>query len=95
MAAYERLGGQSTDAFMRGSGCNFCLGTGYRGRVGVYELLEVTEEISQRLVAGATPHELRERGRAEGMPTMGAEAMALVAAGVTTIDEVVRNVYLS
>jgi len=95
LIAYERLGGQSTDAFMSGSGCNFCLGTGYRGRVGVYELLEVTEEVSQRLVSGATPHELRHYARAQGMPTMGTEAMALVANGVTTIDEVIRSVYLS
>lgn len=80
---------------MRGTGCNFCADTGYRDRLGVYEVLEVTEEIGHLLVSGGTPHEVRELAMSQGMRTMGQEAMAAVAADITTIDEVIRNVYLS
>ena len=54
-----------------------------------------TEEIGHLLVSGGTPHEVRELAMSQGMRTMGQEAMAAVAADITTIDEVIRNVYLS
>jgi type IV pilus assembly protein PilB len=92
---YHHLGGPEKDRFVRGTGCNFCADTGYRDRLGVYEVLEVTEEIGQLLVAGGTPHEVRELAMSQGMRTMGQEAMSAVAADITTIDEVIRNVYLS
>ncbi len=95
MRWYTHLGGPPKDRFMRGAGCNFCSNTGYRDRLGVYEVLEVTDEVGQLLVGGGTPHEVRDLAQRQGMPTMGREAMALVAADVTTIDEVIRNVYLS
>jgi len=95
LQVYYRLGGEHRDTFMRGTGCNFCLDTGFRERVGVYEVLEVSDEISHLVVAGATPHDVRELAISQGMRTMGIEAMALVAHGITTIDEVIRNVYLS
>lgn len=92
---YRHLGGTDKDRFVRGTGCNFCADTGYRDRLGVYEVLEVTEEIGHLLVSGGTPHEVRELAMSQGMRTMGQEAMAAVAADITTIDEVIRNVYLS
>ena len=92
---YDYLGGPDKSTFMRGTGCHYCSGTGFRERVGVYEVLEVTEEISQLLVAGATPHDVRDLATKQGMRTMGYEAMMLVANDVTTIDEVIRNVYVS
>jgi type IV pilus assembly protein PilB len=92
---YHYLGGADKDRFMRGTGCNFCSDTGYRDRLGVYEVLEVTEEIGQLLVAGASPHDVRDLAMSQGMRTMGQEAMAAVTNDVTTIDEVIRNVYLS
>ncbi len=92
---YHHLGGPEKDRFMRGTGCNFCSNSGYRDRLGVYEVLEVTEEIGQLLVAGASPHAVREQAMQQGMRTMGQEAMTAVANDVTTIDEVIRNVYLS
>ncbi|MCU1364671.1 MAG: pilus biosynthesis protein PilB [Ilumatobacteraceae bacterium] len=95
MFAYQRLGGQPKEKYFRGTGCNYCSDTGYRDRVGVYEVLEVTDEIRQLIVDRATPHEVREVARQQGMRTMGTEAMALVANDVTTIDEVIRNVYVS
>ena len=81
---------------MHGAGCNFCSDTGYRERVGVYEVLAVTDEIRQLIVVGrGTAGHARRLPSSQGMRTMGHEAMALVAADVTTIDEVIRNVYVS
>jgi type IV pilus assembly protein PilB len=93
---YHYLGGEvAKETFVRGAGCNFCSGTGYRDRLGVYEVLEVTEEISHLLVSGATPHDVRQKANEQGMRSMGQEAMRLVSSDVTTIDEVIRNVYLA
>jgi type IV pilus assembly protein PilB len=94
LAWFAHFGGGDKTEFVRGSGCNFCLDTGYRERVGVYEVLEVTEDVGKVLMAGGSQREVREVALGQGMRTMGHEAMALVAADVTTIDEVVRNVYL-
>ena len=69
--------------------------TGYRDRVGVYEVLAVTDEIRQLVVTAAAPQELRALAVAQGMRTMSHEAMALVAADITTIDEVIHNVYVN
>lgn len=92
---YESNNGIPKDAFLRGTGCNYCSDTGYRDRVGVYEVLEVTDEIRRLMVSEAAPQEMRALAVAQGMRTMGTEAMALVAADITTIDEVIRNVYVS
>lgn len=92
---YESNNGIPKDTFLRGAGCNYCSDTGYRDRVGVYEVLEVTDEIRRLMVSEAAPQEMRALAVAQGMRTMGTEAMALVAADITTIDEVIRNVYVS
>ena len=92
---YHYLGGPDKETFVRGTGCNFCSDTGYRDRLGVYEVMEVTEEIGQLLVSGASPHDVRALAMQQGLRTMGQEAMAAVARDITTIDEVIRNVYLS
>ena len=92
---YESHGGAHKDRFVHGAGCNFCAGTGYRERVGVYEVLAVTDEIRQLLVDSAPPQEMRAVAVSQGMVTMSHEAMALVAADVTTIDEVLHNVYVN
>jgi type IV pilus assembly protein PilB len=92
---YSYLGGPEKREFVRGTGCNFCRDTGYRDRVGVYEVLEVSEEIGKALMHGGSQRDIRDIALRQGMRTMGHEAMALVAADVTTIDEVIRNVYLA
>ena len=94
-ALYRHFGGPPKDAFVRGTGCNFCRDTGFRERVGVYEVLAVTDEVGKVLLRGGSPREVREVALDQGMRTMATEAMSLVAAGVTTIDEVLRNVYLA
>lgn len=79
--------------FARGTGCNLCNGTGYQGRVGVYELLVVSDKIRQMIVDKATHSEMRKVAIAEGMWTMQGQAFQLVADGVTTVEEVIRSVY--
>ncbi len=95
LAWYERLKGPPKATFVRGDGCNYCSGTGFRERVGVYEVLVVTNEICALILAGAGTQQVRELAVEQGMRTMGEEAMALVHDGITTIDEVVRTVYVS
>ncbi len=92
---YEHFGGTAKESFLHGVGCNYCSLTGYRERVGVYEVLTVTDEIRQLIVTGAAPQDLRQLAMTQGMRTMSHEAMALVADDVTTIDEVIHNVYIN
>ena len=92
---YESFGGTPKETFAHGVGCNYCSGTGYRERVGVYEVLAVSNELRQLIVNGAAPQDMRDLAVSQGMRTMSHEAVALVAGDVTTIDEVIRNVSVS
>jgi type IV pilus assembly protein PilB len=89
----QRHTGRQPARWVRGRGCNLCAGTGFRGRIGVYELLEVTDTIRDLIVAKATHHEIRRAALGQGMRSMQAQAFDLVAAGLTTVDDVVRSVY--
>ena len=80
-------------SWLRGAGCNLCNQTGYRGRVGVYELLEVSDGIRELVVERAPHHTLREEAIAEGMKTMQEQAFELVVDGITTVQDVIRSVY--
>ncbi len=92
---YESFGGTQKETFAHGVGCNYCSGTGYRERVGVYEVLDVTNELRQLIVTGAAPQDMRDLAVSQGMRTMSHEAVALVEADITTIGEVIRNVSIS
>jgi type IV pilus assembly protein PilB len=92
---YDRIGGTPKETFKHGAGCNYCSDTGYRERVGVYEVLAVTDELRQLIVNGAAPQEMRALAESQGMRTMSREAVELVAADITTIDEVINNVAVS
>ena len=89
----EASHGSLPDVWTRGLGCNVCNGTGYSGRVGVYELLRVTDEIRDEIVNKASARELRATAIAQGMRTMQQEAFRLVSEGVTTVEDVLRSVY--
>ena len=80
---------------MHAAGCNYCSGTGYRERVGVYEVLAVSDDVRPLIVSHAAPQDMRAVAIAQGMRTMSHEAVALVAADITTIDEVIHNVFVS
>jgi type IV pilus assembly protein PilB len=95
LGEYAALGGPTKTSFVRGQGCEYCAGTGFRGRIAVYEVMEVTEQIGQLVVARATPHEVREAAVAQGMRPMRVEAAHLIASDLTTVDEVHRNVFIA
>jgi type IV pilus assembly protein PilB len=92
-AFYEESGGPEKRDFVRGAGCNFCSGTGYQERIGVYELLRITPEIKRLVVGWATQDELRRLAERQGMRSLRTEAIDLVARDVTTISEVIRSIY--
>ena len=80
-----------TVAPRRGSGCDACNGTGYRGRIGLYEVLEMTDPLRERILAGATGDGLRRAAVEAGMVTLRRSGLRKIAAGVTSIDEVTRE----
>ncbi|WP_394936568.1 GspE/PulE family protein, partial [uncultured Ilumatobacter sp.] len=89
----QHSGGSEKTTFFRGVGCSYCSGTGYRDRVGIYELLKITPEIRRLIVGWATTEELRRLAVAQGMRTMLREAMQNVEDDVTTIQEVIRTLF--
>ena len=76
---------------MRGAGCDKCNKTGYKGRVGLYEVLDVTDEIRELVLVGASALELRKKAIDEGMITLRRSGLRKVQAGMTTIEEVARE----
>jgi type IV pilus assembly protein PilB len=92
-AFYEQSGGPAKTKFWSGEGCNFCAGTGYQDRIGVYELLRISPEIKRLIVGWATQEEIRRLAIAQGMRTLLEEALSLVSQDVTTISEVIRGIY--
>ncbi len=83
----SRLLGGATQLFS-GKGCAECGQTGYRGRKGIFELLNVNDEIRQMIYAGATTTELRAAARGQGMRTLREDGLRKAADGTTTIAEV-------
>jgi type IV pilus assembly protein PilB len=76
---------------MKGAGCERCNKTGYKGRVGLYEVMEVSEELRELILVGASGLELRRKAVDEGMITLRGSGLRKVKDGVTTIEEVVRE----
>jgi type IV pilus assembly protein PilB len=75
---------------MKGKGCDAC-NMGYRGRVGLYEVLEISEVLKDMILTGASAIELREQGIREGMITLRRSGCRKVLDGVTTVEEIVRE----
>ena len=80
--------------FFRGPGCNFCAQTGYLERIGVYEVLPVSEPIRALMLDRGSHEELRALARAEGMRTLLEGAGDLITSGITNIPEVLRAIYV-
>jgi type IV pilus assembly protein PilB len=76
---------------MKGAGCERCNKTGYKGRVGLYEVLEVTEELRELILVGASGLELRRKAVDEGMITLRRSGLRKVMEGLTSVEEVVRE----
>ena len=75
----------------KGKGCTTCNNTGYKGRLGLYEVLECTDEIRQMVLEGASSMEIKKQAVEEGMLTLRRSGLQKIADGMTTIDEVVRE----
>jgi type IV pilus assembly protein PilB len=76
---------------MKGGGCNNCNGTGYRGRVALYEVMPFTDRLKELVIQGCTAAELKQEMIKQGVMTLRMAGLAKVRAGVTTVDEVVRT----
>ena len=75
-------------------GCEACGHRGYKGRVGLYEVLEISETLKDMILTGASAIELREQGQKEGMITLRRSGCRKVLEGTTTIEEIVRETVL-
>lgn len=89
----EFTDGQMPDIWYKAGGCSLCNHTGFRGRVGVYELLEFSDAVRESVVQRASHAQVRALAIEEGMRTMQMQAFHLVTDGVTTVEEVLRSVY--
>ena len=78
LTLYEKLGGREKNVWLRGTGCQFCSNTGYFDRVGVYEVLAITDEIRQCVVDGHPPRVARELAAQQGLRTLQTEAIRMV-----------------
>lgn len=94
-AGAERLGENARllTATFAGKGCPSCHGTGYRGRTGLFEFLLITPELQRLIAEGADVEALKRKALDGSMVPMFHEALRKVAAGITTVDEVVRAVF--
>jgi type IV pilus assembly protein PilB len=78
----------TTASFMRGRGCKHCNHTGYRGRIGIFEMMKLTSQIREMTFAQAPTQSLRKGARATGMKTLLEDGIIKVLKGSTTLDEV-------
>ncbi len=75
----------------KGKGCSTCNNTGYKGRIGLYEVMEVNDEIRELILIGASALELRKKAIEDGMITLRESGLQKIRAKVTTLEEVVRE----
>jgi general secretion pathway protein E/type IV pilus assembly protein PilB len=75
--------------FMKGAGCSECNRTGYKGRMGIFEVFLINEELQRMIYEGAPSAKLRQKARVVGMRSMREDGVRKVLGGMTTIDEVV------
>ena len=85
----EELGYKDIKVY-HGKGCKECSQTGFRGRLGIYELLIVDDSIRQLILSKATAQKIRDTAREKGMTTLREDGWKKVTAGITTVEEVLR-----
>ncbi len=78
----------------KGKGCQTCNGTGYKGRVGLYEVMEINDELRELIIIGASAIELRRKAIEGGMITLRESGLHKIREGITTIEEVVKETVL-
>jgi type IV pilus assembly protein PilB len=78
--------------FFKSVGCEACNQTGYRGRIGIYEVMTITDKVRRLIAQKASEDAIREAAQANGMVTLGADALSKVKSGLTTPEELLRVV---
>jgi len=95
--ATKRLGieleGSTRVVFYRGKGCDHCRGVGYRGRMGIYELMVMNDRIRDMVLQKTSGHLIREVAVETGMTTLRDDAIAKILLGMTTLEECLRVIY--
>ena len=91
--AYEREMGEEKTEFLYSAGCKSCAGSGYRGRIGVFEIMVISDNIRIMITNQASSSEIKEQALKEGMVSMMHDGMSKVKAGITTPAEVLRSTY--
>jgi type IV pilus assembly protein PilB len=86
---------ENAPPFYKGEGCDKCNRTGKKGRIGIYELLTMTDELKRLVASGAKTDAISELARKCGMKTLKEYAMILMAEGLTSVDEVLTNLVVS
>jgi len=89
----EELRGVRKVTLWRGAGCDNCRQSGFRGRLGIYSLMEVNDEIQDLIVRRAPLSDLREAAKANGMLELREDGLVKVLEGITTAEEVMRVVF--
>lgn len=92
-AAYMAAMGEPAPKLYKGMGCNLCSDTGYMGRIGIFELLILTEEIKKLAIMQASAEQIRIQAIKDGMVSLMSDGMAKAKEGLTTISEVLRQVF--
>ena len=88
--ALTRLNLELDAVYTKGKGCEYCAKTGFRGRSGIFEALEITPEVRRMILAGEHSGEIRAAAEREGMQTLRSDARIKVLEGTTTVEEVIR-----
>lgn len=88
--AEKHLGKKKTINVYHGKGCPLCNGTGYRGRVGIFEVMEIDEDIRQLIMKRSNADEIKSKAIEKGMSSIIDDGMAKVMEGITTLEEVLR-----
>jgi type IV pilus assembly protein PilB len=83
-----------TVVVQHGKGCSTCNNSGYKGRVGLYEVMELNDELRELILVGASALELKKKALEHGMITLRRSGLTKCAAGLTTLEEVVRETVL-
>src|SRR6266581_7301483 len=78
----------------KGRGCNVCNNTGYKGRVGLYEVMEISDALREMILTGASSIEIKNKAQEEGMISLRGSGLRKIKAGLTTVEEVVRETVL-
>jgi general secretion pathway protein E len=91
--AFHKATGEELESYLSGSGCDLCSFTGYRGRLGLFEILVMSEKTRSLIAKGANAAEVKEMAVQEGMVTLLKDGMLKVKQGLTTVAEVLRNAY--